>query len=153
MPSWLRTHRLLIVVYGSAALLAFHELRHPYALFGSEDRPEWYLDPERNIADVAAAIHPGRAATLYYRAYQASLCQEPSDAAREFCQSRGPVGREEIRELLEQALATGNESMELLLYNYAVVLIQSGAPQPEIDAAVRAWRIAHPRSDKPDPRG
>jgi hypothetical protein len=43
--------------------------------------------------------------------------------------------------------------MELLLYNYAVVLIQTGAPQAQIDSAVRAWRVAHPHSQLPDPRG
>ena len=149
---WLRTHRLLLAVYGFGALLAFYELRQPYALLGTDDRPEWFLDPEHNIVDVSSAIHPGRAATFYYRAYQASLCQDPSASANEVCHARGPVGRKEIRELLEQALATGNDSMEELLYNYAVVLIQSGAPQAEIDAAVRAWRIAHPHSDRPDPR-
>jgi hypothetical protein len=148
----LRAHRLLLVVYGSAALLAFFELHHSYALFGSDDRPEWYLDPDHNIVDVSAAIHPGRAATLFYRAFQASLCQDASASTHEVCRARGPVGRDEIRELLERALATGNDSMEDLLYNYALVLIQSGAPPAQIDAAVRAWRVAHPHSQRPDPR-
>ena len=149
---WLRAHRLLLVVYGSTALLGFYELRRPYPLFGSVDRPEWYLAPEHNIVDVSNAILPGRAATFYYQALQASLCQEPSHAAAEVCRARGAVGHEEIRELFERAIATGNDSIEDLLYNYAVVLIQSGASAADVDAAVRAWRIAYPHSQSPDPR-
>lgn len=146
------THRLLLIVYGSAALLASFEVRLPYSLAEAEDRPEWFLNPKNNLVDVSAAIHPGRAATIYYRAIQAWLCEDPSASVNEVCRARGPVRRGEIRELLERALATGNDSMELLLYNYALVLIQSGAPPAEIDAAVRAWRVAHPGSDLPDPR-
>jgi hypothetical protein len=39
-----------------------------------------------------------------------------------------------------------------VLYNYAVVLVQEGAPADQIDAAVRNWRSANPISKLPDPR-
>jgi hypothetical protein len=90
--------------------------------------------------------------TLYYQAYQAALCSQPTNAQAQVCKARGPVKPGEVRELIEQSLATGNRSIEFVLYNYAVVLVQEGAPADQIDAAVRNWRSANPISKLPDPR-
>jgi len=151
-PDRIREHRLLLVVYGGAALLAGLELGGPGVKPGDADDPSWFLDPEVNIVDVSTEIHPERASTLYYRAFQASLCASREAQAMPACRERGPVRPGEIRELLERSLATGNRSNELALYNYALVLLQEAAPREEVEDAVRAWRAAYPRSLRPDPR-
>lgn len=152
LPGWIREHRLLLVVYGGAALLAAFELSGPGVEPGVADDPSWFLDPEVNIVDVSEALHPERANTLYYRAFQASLCASLGPQQAETCRERGPVRQGEIRELLERSLATGNRSNELALYNYALVLLQEGASRDRVEQAVRAWRAAYPRSLRPDPR-
>lgn len=149
---WLIRNRLLIFIYLVGTALALSELRLPEEKANQLDQPETYIQPEKNVADVSAALYPGRALTLYYQAFKASLCTGPSSQQPEACRSREPVKPGEVRELFERAIATGNRSIEMLLYNYAVVLIQEGAPQEEIDAAVREWRLAHPGSQRPDPR-
>jgi hypothetical protein len=111
-----------------------------------------YLEPEYNIADVSAALYPERALSLYHRAYQASLCAGLGDVEETACEERGPIEPGEVRRLLEQSLATGNRSIELAMYNYALVLLQEGAPLSEVERAIRTWRIAHPGSGRVDPR-
>jgi hypothetical protein len=149
---WVRAHKLLLVVYGAGLALAAIELSDPELQPGRPDAPEVYLAPGINIADVSATMYPDRALSLYYRAQQAALCSEARWRETEVCRARGPVAPGEIRDLLERAVETGNRSLELVLYNYAWVLIQEGAPPAEVDAAVEAWRKAHPGSDRPDPR-
>lgn len=149
---WMREHRLLLVVYGGAAVLAALELSGPGVDPGAPDDPSWFLDPEVNIVDVSSELYPERASTLYYRAFQASLCASLGPQEAPACRERGPVRSGEIRGLLERSLATGNRSNELALYNYALVLLQEGAPRAEVEEAVRAWRAAYPRSLRPDPR-
>jgi hypothetical protein len=149
--TWLKTHRLLLVVYSGVALLAVFEVSNPRIRSGQHDSPDVYLSPATNIADVSAELYPDRALSLYHRAYQAALCGE-AGADAEVCRRRGPVKPGEIRDLLARAVATGNRSVELALYNYALVLVQEGAPAQEIDAAVRAWRKSHPGSARLDPR-
>lgn len=152
-----RQHALLFVVYGAGLLLAAYELSHPDVQQSKLDfpdaYPEAYVAPELNIADVSAAVHPGRALSLYYAAQQAALCA--GGRARDpdtVCPRRGPPRPGEIRELLERSLATGNRSIELVMYNHAIVLLHEGAPAEEVEAAVRAWRLAYPASSHPDPR-
>ena len=149
---WLRGHGLLLVVYGSGLTLAALEWTDPDLQTGRPDDPAVYLEPEYNIADVSAALHPERALSLYYRAYQASLCASLADVEATACEERGPIEQGEVRRLLEQSLGTGNRSIELAMYNYALVLLQEGAPQSEVEAAIRSWRIAHPGSSRADPR-
>jgi hypothetical protein len=149
---WLRAHGVLLVVYGAGLVLAVLELAHPEVRVGKLEQPEAYLAPDVNVADVSAAIYPDRALTLYYQAYQASLCQGRADDPATVCSRRGPPRPGEVRQLIERSLATGNQSIELALYNYAVVLIHENAPAEEIEAAVRAWRLAYPASEHPDPR-
>lgn len=150
--SWVRAHRVLLAVYTGLFALAYFELTDPEIRAGQPDEPDVYLEPETNIADVSAAIYPDRAMTLYYRAQQAALCADAAAASSSVCRARGPVSSGEIRALLEEALATGNRSIELLLYNYAMVLLQEGAPEAEIDAAVRDWKISFAATGRPDPR-
>jgi hypothetical protein len=148
-----REHRLLIAVYVAFAVLAFHESRAPG--LGSIDAaqpPAWLLDPGRNIADVYAELYPERAASHYYRALQASLCTQVGPATSSECADFDLRSHREMRELLASAVATGNRSNERALYNYAVILLYSGAPPAEVDAVVRRWRRDYPYSALPDPR-
>jgi hypothetical protein len=149
---FVRAHKLLLAVYGSMLLLAGFELSNPEIVIGRPEAPETYLRPDYNIADVSAAMYPDRALSLYYRAHQVALCGQPGAERNEVCREHGPVEAGEVRELLERAIATGNRSLEELLYNYAAVLIQEGAPEAEIEAAVEHWRSTHPGSNRPDPR-
>lgn len=149
---WLREHKLLLVVYGAALALAAFELNDPSLRPGRPDDPEIYLEPDVNIADVSAELYPDRALSLYYRAYQASLCSDPGVAASAVCRQRGPVAPGEVRQLLERSLRTGNRSVELAEYNYVMVLLQENAPKSEVDAAVRRWRLDYPSSERSDPR-
>jgi len=55
------------------------------------------------------------------------------------------------REYFEQALATGVKTDEDNFYLYIQVLVEMGAPQSEIDAAVKKWRYNFPFSNRPDP--
>ncbi len=148
----LGAHRLLLLVYGFAFALAALELSNPQIRPGRPDEPAVYLEPGTNVADVSAALYPERALSLYYRAYQASLCDEVGAEASSVCRERGPVEPGEIRDLLERSLATGNRSIELAMYNYAMVLLQENARAADVDAAIRSWRRAHPGSSRPDPR-
>jgi hypothetical protein len=149
---FLRAHKLLVVVYSGLLFLAIREWTDPEINDDQKLVPADYLESGRNIADVSAAIHPERAVSFYYRAHQAVLCSQPGAEQYEVCRSRGPAKPEEVRELLERALATGNRSLEEALYNYAWVLVQENAPEAEIDAAVALWRENHPDADRPDPR-
>jgi hypothetical protein len=148
----LRSHGVLLGVYGSALVLAVLELSHPEIGAGKLEQPDAYLVPELNIADVSAEIHPDRALTLYYQAYQASLCEGRGADAGTVCARRGPPRPGEVRGLIERSIATGNHSIELALYNYALVLLRENAPEAEVEAAVRRWRLAYPTSSHPDPR-
>ncbi len=149
---WLRAHRLLLVVYASALTLAAFELTDPEIQTGKLDHPRAFLEPGSNVADVSAAVHPDRALTLYYQAYQASLCEGRNTDPGSVCSRRGPPRPGEVRKLIERSLATGNRSIEFAMYNYAIVLLHEGAPDAEVEAAARNWRISHPHSSLPDPR-
>jgi hypothetical protein len=150
--SWIRTHKLLLVIYATGMWLGISESNLSLETSAALEQPRTYIDGDDNVADISAAIYPGRAMTLYYQAYQAALCSQPTNAQAQVCKARGPVKPGEVRELIEQSLATGNRSIEFVLYNYAVVLVQEGAPADQIDAAVRNWRSANPISKLPDPR-
>ena len=150
--SWIRTHKLLLVIYAAGMWLGISESNLSLETSAALEQPRTYIDGDDNVADISAAIYPGRAMTLYYQAYQAALCSQPTNAQAQVCKARGPVKPGEVRELIEQSLATGNRSIEFVLYNYAVVLVQEGAPADQIDAAVRNWRSANPISKLPDPR-
>lgn len=149
---WLHAHRLLLIIFGAGAVLAAAELSLPESRTGEPESPEVFLEPEVNIADVSFELYPERALSLYYRAYQASLCTGPPAGRPEECRQRDLVEPGEIRELIERSLATGNRSIELAMYNYSLLLLQEGAPREEVDAAIRAWRISYPGSSRPDPR-
>ncbi len=149
---WLHAQRLLLVVYAFGLALAVLESTQPEIRAGRPQGPETFLEPEFNIADVSSALYPDRGLTLYYRAHQAALCDGPAAETPPECRQRDPVEPGEILELLERSVATGNRSIELAMYNYALVLIQENAPPEEIDAAIRNWRITHPRSSRLDPR-
>ena len=148
----LMQHRVIIVVYLLGTGLAISELRLPPHAVGPLDGPQGFFDEETSVADVSAEIYPDRALTLYYQAFQKSLCTGPKHQRPEGCDRYEPVKEGEVRELIERAIAKGNRSIEQLLYNYAVLLVQEGAPEEEIAAAVRNWRVTHPTSDRPDPR-
>jgi len=149
---FLRSHRVLFAVYAGIAFLAFFEWGDPALQPGVPDQPDVYLAPDTNIADVSAAVLPDRALTLYYQAHQAVLCSNAAPGTSPVCDRRGPAAPGEVRELFERAIATGNRSIELLLYNYALVLLQEGAPDAEVDAAIRAWHAAHGGRGRPNPR-
>jgi hypothetical protein len=150
--SWIRTHKLLIILYAAGIWFGISELNLSLETSAALEQPRAYIEGDDNVADISAAIYPGRAMTLYYQAYQAALCSQPAHVRAPVCKARGPVKHGEVRKLIEQSLATGNRSIEFVLYNYAVVLIQEGAPKDEIDAAIRNWRSANPTSELPDPR-
>lgn len=150
--NWVKTHKVLVVVYAAGITLGLFELNLSGESAGTLERPEAYLQSEKNVADVSAEIYPDRALTLYYQAYQAALCSQAAHAQSEGCTSREPGQPGNVRELIERSLATGNRSIEMVMYNYAVVLIQERAPAEEIDAAVRAWRSSYPMSTLADPR-
>lgn len=152
VAGWVRAQRLLVAVYGIALVLASFELTTPGVVAGEADDPSWFLDPDVNIADVSAALYPDRASTLYYRAFQASLCASRPADDRSACREHGPVRPGEVHRLLARSLATGNRSIELAMYNYALVLLEEGAPRKESEAALRRWRAAYPHSTRPDPR-
>lgn len=148
-----RDHRLLAVVYLGFALLAYHESRAPG--LGSIDNPQppaWLLDPDHNIADVYAELYPERAASHFYRALQGSLCTQVGPDTSPECTAFDLTSYGELRDLLANAVATGNRSNERILYNYAVILLVSGAPRAEVDAVVRRWRRDYPYSELEDPR-
>lgn len=154
--TWLYTHRLLLVVYASGLTLAMFELGLPenragdrYSLYS----PELFLDPDVNVADVSAELYPDRALTLYYRAFQASLCSGSAAETPPACRQRELIKKGEVRALIERSLATGNRSIEMAMYNYVRVLIQEKAPQQAIDEAIRNWRTSFPNSRQTDPRG
>lgn len=148
---WLRAHSLLASIYVIAIVLAGYEIFNP-RMQGTGDDPSWFLAPEGNIVDVSVALYPERATSLQYQAFQASMCEAVPADAPNACRTRGPVAPGEVRELLERTLATGNRSLELAMYNYAMILLDEGASDQEIDAAIRRWRISHPNSARPDPR-
>jgi hypothetical protein len=148
----LRSHGVLLVVYAGGLVLAGLELANPEVRVGRIEQPAAYLEPGVNVADVSAALYPDRALTLYYQAYQASLCAGRSDGPDSVCGRRGPPRPGEVRALIERSLATGNQSIELALYNYALVLLHEHASDAEVEAAVRQWRLAYPASAHPDPR-
>jgi len=148
----LHPHRLLLFIYLSGFALAMFELTLPADRVGELESPEAYLRPDINVADVSSVLYPERALTLYYRAYQASLCAGSAAEALSECRNRDPVKPGEIRDLIERSLATGNRSIEMAMYNYAMVLIQEGAEPEAIDAAIHNWRVSYPFSSRPDPR-
>jgi hypothetical protein len=149
--SWLYTHRLLLVIYGFALTLAAFELTLPADRIGELESPAAYLEPGINVADVSAEIYPNRALTLYYLAYQASLCTGPPRSRPKGCELRDPVQPGQVRELIERSLATGNRSIEMAMYNHIVVLIQEGADQDEIERAVYKWRRSYPGTSLANP--
>ncbi len=148
----LRSHKLLLFIYLSGFALALFELTLPEDRIGELESPEAYLRPGINVADVSSVLYPERALTLYYRAYQASLCAGAAAASLPECRNRDPVKPGEIRGLIERSLATGNRSIEMAMYNYAMVLIQENAEPEAIDTAIRNWRVSYPFSSRPDPR-
>ncbi|MDP6978699.1 MAG: hypothetical protein QF570_08870 [Myxococcota bacterium] len=150
--SWIVEQRLILCLYIAGAALAYSELRLPTDEVSGLDAPGAYFDEGTGVAEVSAKIYPDRALTLYYQAFQKSFCTGPARTRPEGCEAIGPVEPGEVRELIERAIAKGNRSIEELMYNYAVILVEEGAPQEEIDTAVRNWRLSHPTMDRPDPR-
>ncbi|MFT5443023.1 MAG: hypothetical protein ACI8W3_002068 [Myxococcota bacterium] len=149
--NWIRNQRLIVVIYACALLLAYFEVNLPPERAGELDSPSAYLKPDVNIADVSASLYPERALTLYYRAYQASLCSGPVRNQPEGCRGRDRVAPGDVRTLIERSLATGNRSIEMAMYNYIHVLIQEGASEDEILAAAHRWRLSYPASAYPNP--
>lgn len=149
---WLRPHGLLLVIYMGGLTLAVLELNIPPDRVDYLANPDVFLSPEVNIADVSSALYPERALTLYYNAYQTALCSGPEDVTPPQCRGRDPGERGEVRELLERSLATGNRSIEMAMYNYAMVLMQDNASPELIEAAIHDWRISYPDSSEPDLR-
>jgi len=149
---WLHAHQLLLVIYIGGLILAVLESTLPQDRIDYLANPDVYLRPETNIADVSSALYPERALTLYYNAYRTSLCAGAEDQTPPECQRRDPVEPGEVRKLIERSLATGNRSIEMAMYNYALILIQENASPKLIDAAIRNWRISYPDSPEVDPR-
>lgn len=150
---WLYPHRLLLVIYvGGLILAAFESKLSPQDQADYLANPEAFLSPETNIAEVSSALYPERALTLFYRAHQTALCSGADHETSPECRRRGPVEPGEVRILLERSLATGNRSIEMVMYNYALVLIQENASSGLIDAAIHNWRSSYPDSSLSDPR-
>jgi len=150
--SWILDHKLILVVYLSGLMLAAFELNLPQDRSDYLADPEAFLNPEINIADVSSSLYPDRALSLYYRAYQASLCFGPEDSTPPECRQRDRVEPGQVRELIERSLATGNRSIEMAMYNYAMVLLMENASSEKIDAAIYNWRVSYPGSSQADPR-
>lgn len=140
-----------VAILGFAGL-GLHEARTPgLGSMQEAHAPASLLNPERNLADVYNELYPERSASQYFRALQASLCGEDrqsSPVCRRF-ERDTPAA---MRDLLAKAVAAGNRSNEKIVYNYARALIFTGAPEGEVEAAIRRWQIDHPYSDLPDPR-
>lgn len=150
---WLYPHRLLLVIYVGGLILAAFELNlSPQNQADYLANPEAFLLPEINIAAVSSALYPERALTLYYRAHQTALCSGAEGETSPECRQRGPVEAGEVRTLLARSLATGNRSIEMAMYNYAMVLIQENASRELINTAIHNWRSSYPDSSLPDPR-
>lgn len=149
--NWIRNQRLIIVIYACAVWLAYFELNLPPERVGELESPSAYLEPDVNIADVSAVVYPERALTLYYRAYQVSMCSGPVRNQPDGCRGREVVSPGDVRELIEQSLATGNRSIEMAMYNYIRILIQEVASAVEILAAAHRWRVSYPASAHPNP--
>jgi hypothetical protein len=149
---WFRAHQVILVVYLGGLSLAALELNLPQFEPEYLTKSESLLKPKTNIADVNSALYPNRAYSLYYRALQASLCSGPRRETQPGCQDRARVGPHEIRELIERSLATGNRSNEMVMYNYAIILLQEKAAPELVDAAIHVWRVNYPESREADPR-
>lgn len=59
---------------------------------------------------------------------------------------------EGARRTLEDLIDGGVISSEMVLYDYAIVLIQLKADRKEINAAIENWQKHFPRSEQRDPR-
>jgi len=149
---WLHAHRLILVIYIGGLTLAALELNLPQDRVDYLGDPDVFLRPETNLADVSSALYPERALSLYYKAYQTALCSGAADESLPECRQRNPVEPGEVRKLIERSLATGNRSIEMVMYNYAAILIQENASPELIDAAVHNWRVSYPDSLEVDPR-
>lgn len=149
---WILDHKLILFVYMGGLILAAFELKLPQDRSDYLADPEAFLNPEINIADVSSSLYPDRALSLYYRAYQSSLCFGLEDATPPACRQRDRVEPGQVRELIERSLATGNRSIEMAMYNYAIVLLMENAPSEKVDAAIHNWRVSYPSSSQADPR-
>ena len=155
--SWLiagaRKHRVLVVVYTLAGIAAWYELKQdgmPTNL--EETKPEWYLNENYNLAEVTAEIYPNRSNTLWSRAFQVAHCTDYNFRQMGICRNVPPPSLQQIREMFEEALATGDKSNEQLLYNYATLLLKLEEDPDQVEAAIRDWQINFPASKLPHPR-
>ncbi|HIF92490.1 MAG: hypothetical protein ABGX04_13340 [Myxococcales bacterium] len=148
---WFRAHKVLLAIYIGGLTLAVLELYLPQFQHDYLTNSKSLLQPEINLADVSSRLYPDRAYSFYYRALQAALCVRGTASPPE-CRNRAPVKSHEIRELVERSLATGNRSIEMAMYNYAIILLQEQASHEEIDAAIHNWRTNYPNSNEVDPR-
>lgn len=150
---WLREYRFLAVIYSLAAVAGFFEITGLDTKYEPGlAQPEWFLDPECNLSDVAAELYPDRVGTKYYRGYQAAMCYFEGPYKSPVCNQFRRGDLTEVCALMEQALATGDKSNEQLFYYYAGLLLRTDASPEKISEAIRAWRVNFPKSGLPDPR-
>jgi hypothetical protein len=148
-----RGHGLIGVIAVAFAFLAVQEMTRPdVGRMESPTPPDSLLDAERNIVDVYSELYPDRTSSFYFRAMQAYLCSREPHRRKPQCRRASRDRGEQMRALLAQAVSARNRSNEKVIYNYVLVLVGLGAPQEEIDAAIRTWHLDHPYSRLPDPR-
>ncbi len=119
--------RLLGVVLLLAGIAAAWEFSHPDSETSSGNRKYPYVMRE---------LYPQSARILYTEAVSLVIDGNLSAARKKF----------------EAALATGDKTIEDLLYYYAVTLVRMNADPQEIDEAVANWRFNFPFSSRTDPR-
>lgn len=131
--SWLREYRTLLILYGLFGLLAVAEV-----LSSSDDAPanQPGTSPPDEATQLVEQLYPHRPEALFWRGMEAV---EQNDLRT-------------ARRLFEQALSTGVNTHESLLYNYAIVLLMLHEAPAQIDTAVARWRRFFPHSTLPDPR-
>ncbi len=126
MGRW-RIYRVLVVIAVLAISAAIHDRGQP---------PSAVAGAQARATDILMTIYPELPKHLYYRGLSSLNAGDPVNARR----------------LFESALEGRLYSNEGLLHNYALVLIELGAPQEEIEQAIALWKKHFPHSRNPDPQ-
>ena len=125
MGRW-RIYRVLSVILALSVLAALRERSQPASAVPQA---------QARATGILLALYPDFPKHLYFR-------------GRDALNAGDLVG---ARRLFEAALEKRLYSNEGLLHEYALVLIELGAPRAEIERATALWRKHFPHSHNPDP--
>ena len=157
----LKRYRFLFGIYAVVSLLAVYEAwqyKHiPESFAESIDLPRGPGKPNLNfdydLPDVMLELFPDYPDTLFLGGIQSQLCSIADQFNRQhpFCQKYDDSEIKTTRDWFETALAKKPKMNQDLYYHYVEILVKSGAPQSEINAAVEEWKRMFPLSERPDP--